>query len=128
MRQIKFRAWVTGQDGPYMAIQGEPDLETLQSFMFHYGSESNLMQFTGLLDKNGEEIFEGDICKYSYISPMDNEEKTYLWRVEYSPGVFWLRSIEGKKYDTPLWIKASKVEIVGNIHDNPDLLGGESDG
>jgi hypothetical protein len=43
-----------------------------------------------------------------------------------SPGVFWLRSIKGKKYDTPLWIKASKVEVVGNIHDNQELLGGES--
>ena len=35
-----FRAWISSQN--YMAIQGTPDLETLQSFMFHYGNEENI--------------------------------------------------------------------------------------
>ena len=51
-REIKFRAYVTNLGVPFMAIQGEPDLETLGSFFHHYcGSEQEkLMQFTGLKD------------------------------------------------------------------------------
>ncbi len=58
MRKIKFRAWDESQK--YMAIQGTPDLETIQRFFFHFGG-CQLMQFTGLYDKNGIEIYEGDI-------------------------------------------------------------------
>jgi hypothetical protein len=43
MRTIKFRAWDESQK--YMAYQGTPDLETLQSFIFHFGDKP-LMQFT----------------------------------------------------------------------------------
>jgi len=58
MRQIKFRAWVEKQK--YMAYQGTPDLETIQSFMFHYGDQI-LMQYTGIKDNEENEIYEGDI-------------------------------------------------------------------
>jgi hypothetical protein len=50
MREIKFRAWDESQN--YMAYQGTPDLETIQSFMHHFGDKL-LMQFTGIKDKNG---------------------------------------------------------------------------
>ena len=62
-RELKFRAWDKSQK--YMAYQGCPDLETLYSFMFHYAGFKDclLMQSIDILDKNGDEIFEGDYIK-----------------------------------------------------------------
>lgn len=58
----KYRAWDESQK--YMAYQGSPDLETLQSFMHHF-SDKQLMQSTGFQNKSGQEIFEGDIMTYT---------------------------------------------------------------
>lgn len=63
MREIKFRAWDETQR--YMAYQGTPDLETIQSFMFHFG-DKKLMQFTGLQDKNGVDIYEHDYLENDF--------------------------------------------------------------
>jgi len=63
MREIKFRAW--DRNNKYMAYQGTPDIETLESFIFHFG-DCILMQYTGLKDKNGVEIYEGDVLQYKY--------------------------------------------------------------
>jgi len=62
MRNLKFRAWIEPQK--YMAIQGNPDLETLASFMHHYSNEKNLMQSSEMFDMNDNEIFEGDIIEF----------------------------------------------------------------
>ena len=62
MYPIKFRAWYDERE--IMVYQGDEDLETLQSFIHHYG-DSDLMQSTNILDKNGKEIFESDYIKYS---------------------------------------------------------------
>jgi len=97
-RLFKFRAWDEKQK--YMAIQGTPDLETLQSFMFHFG-DCFLMQFTELRDKNGLEIYEGDILKKG------NGKKEV---VTFRNGSFHHGC--GTHLTT----------IIGNIFENPELL------
>ena len=108
MRKIKFRAW----DKKHMAYQGTPDLETLHSFMFHYGDKI-LMQYTGLTDKNGVEIFEGDIVKIKFYY-QDN------FVVEYMGNAFEL--IDGKDGYIGNFDEWELSEVIGNIHENMDLL------
>ena len=80
-------------------------------------------QFTGLTDKNGKKVFEGDIIEwfspevseYPSIAYIEYDEESFTWRVcwqEYDPD--WLEGLN-KEY----------ISVIGNIHDNPELLGGD---
>lgn len=81
-----------------------------------------LMQSTGLTDKNGVEIFEGDILRISYQNGTESVEK--YTKVIYSNGAF-RTNWHGEYYQ----VLGSEVtiysEIIGNIHENPELLEGE---
>ena len=109
-REIKFRAYVTNLGAPFMAIQGEPDLETLGSFFHHYcGSEQEkLMQFTGLKDIEGKEIYEGDII-LGYNNPHV---------VTFADGAFYLTY---KNSSVRLSRTCGALKIIGNIYENPEL-------
>jgi hypothetical protein len=63
MIELKLRAW--DEKNKVMAYQGEPDLETLQSFVFHYGG-CVVSWWTGFKDKNGKEIFGGDVLRHEF--------------------------------------------------------------
>ena len=75
-----------------------------------------IMQFTGLLDKNGKKIFEGDICKvYNFDEPNINP-----YQVSYDRGSFVFKndltlSIEIRGY------KTDYIEVIGNVYENPNL-------
>lgn len=89
-------------------------------------------QFTGLTDKNGVKIFEGDVVKYIY-SPnrQDGGFVPYYGTasVEYNKTRYILKNIIKGKRSSRNWSyqpmaseKLSHLEVVGNIHDNPELL------
>ena len=75
-----------------------------------------LMQSTGLKDKNGKEIFEGDIVK---MAKDVYSEPTYYEVVRHRGGAYRL---ESKQHGCELWLRHTDCEVVGNIYENPELL------
>ena len=78
--------------------------------------EIELMQTTGLKDKNGKEIFEGDIVK---MSKDVYSEPTYYEVVRHYGGAYRL---ESKQHGCELWLRHTDCEVVGNIYENKELL------
>lgn len=101
-----------------------------------------LMQYTGIKDKNGKEIYEGDIVKPIHtgiLLPVEELEKLekFVGVVEYSYGQFILVQKRKTKKDTEeleieseefneirLFSDVYNLEVIGNIYENPELLGG----
>lgn len=118
-RQIKFRGWCKTPEGAWTAsYSGEmPDIGFWK--WVAYDSNTPVEQFTGLLDRNGKEIYEGDILQHD------------LWgkaSVIYDPlraGFSCQRRGETTEdiFDVSLSnIQLKRTRVIGNIHENPDLL------
>lgn len=89
-------------------------------------------QYTGLKDKNGTKIFEGDIVLVPYIDPIfkctwNDTSPCERAIVKHCNGMFCVEYIEsGDKFT--LSAMDGYMKIIGNIYDNPELLGGNNNG
>lgn len=126
MREIKFRAWDKNKKewlfdfrlhphGSVMKVVGEKDGKWQYSTNIHEDIE--LVQFTGLKDKNGKEIYEGDILIQS--PGFGCEWKSRIGLVKYEFASFWLVL---KKQVFILDDHDCQFEVIGNIYENPELL------
>ena len=79
-------------------------------------NDLNLMQSTGLFDKNGKEIFEGDIVKMAKDVYSD---LTCYEIVRHRGGAYRL---ESNQHGCELWLRHTNCEVIGNIYENPELL------
>ena len=113
MREIKFRAWVMNDyDGHGLVDYMEDDAGTFNDpFEAHKNGEIVLMQYTGLKDKNGVEIYEGDVFKATHnFGPGGMHERISSVAFDLEKGYQW----EYWDLDT--------IEVIGNIYEHPHLL------
>lgn len=87
-------------------------------------------QYTGLEDKNGKRIFEGDICRFSKWS---RGKPCWIGEVQYAHQQFIISGGANEECELPFVLQLSRfipecIEVIGNIHDNPELIGGKEDG
>lgn len=122
-REIKFRAWDGFQKKMF-------DIKSLKlPHREDLSPEVYLMQYTGLLDKNGKEIYEGDIVKfYPVLDDILKGKDPLATTVSYDDGCFYVLKMNT---DMCLLIDAAKawnnyekggIEIIGNIYEHPHLL------
>ncbi len=100
---------------PYLSYNQKSGLQALSADYFPLGIEYKILQYTGLKDKNGKEIYEGDILKN------ENDFGIHYTDVVYSEGMFHSR-YEGDLSPMPLNVYNDYHEVVGNIYENPELL------
>lgn len=116
MRPIKFRAF----GGSKRMIPWE-ELQKLHiSTVFQVADDYHVMQFTGLHDKNGKEIYEGDIVKMKNWSPEN-------YQIKFIDGAFCLAFIDKvtsliKGYAADINYVEKDAEIIGNVYENPELI------
>jgi uncharacterized phage protein (TIGR01671 family) len=118
-REIKFRAWhkklkslhkvwVVDFQNKKLQMWADTPEETGEQAWDSF-EDVELMQYTGLKDRNGKEIYEGDILKYHSNSRLSDP-------IEFPKDYSWLKA----RTENSHW--QTEVEVIGNIYENPELL------
>jgi len=116
MREIKFRSWNTG-------------IKEMLHFgldncckVIHLRKQNIIMQFTGIMDNNCKEIYEGDIIKLT--TTYNKVDIEHIAKVVFEKGTFILGATTMcDSYMTFIEVDSEwDLEIIGNIHENPELI------
>lgn len=161
MREIKFRAWLGGANGMeykvmsgYLGIFYVPGLDPKDSASMSpmntlYTKSTPTMQFIGLLDRNGKEMYEGDIirlvnkrsslhkCKHALCPHGRSDDSPHMaglgvvgWNKK-KAGFAWVKQEYYKDYPEKWqefafgifdWENTASIEVIGNIYQNPELI------
>ena len=116
MREIKFRVW--DRKGKYMKTTKQAVNTILQKVLLESPDKDDyiLMQYTGLKDKNGKEIYEGDIVRFKSGNKYEG-----IGVIIYNPPRF---EISARFF---LGGQAEVIEVIGNVYEHKHLLEGKDD-
>ena len=139
--RFRFRVWVKTVNS-YISEKDEADIVRLEEdgkiFVGLYDGdiedmiylkEQNLIieQCTGLKDKNGKLIYEGDILDFAFRKYADYED-FYIGKVFFYNASFNVITTKDNQELPVGWLAQEDVEIVGNIHESPELLEEQNNG
>jgi hypothetical protein len=111
MREIKFRAWHRRKG----VMTNNVSLLDVSGVAF----VSDIMQFTGLKDKNGKEIYEGDAI---VVSTREDAKYRYTGPVAWVQAAWHFDAPEHFPFNDDLYLWNGHCEVIGNIYETPELL------
>lgn len=126
MRELKFRVW-SEEDKEYRTdlnvfrLHGGKIVCTSPMYSLE-GDRFDVEQYTGLKDKNGKEIYEGDVVEY--MTCYYGNEKRHRKVVEWGE---WDSDDFGEPHNLGYFNLSECMEVIGNIHENPELLSKEEE-
>lgn len=136
MQEIKFRAWFKNENEiKKVAInniyEGNKTYLHLSPLPMSDYKPIELMQYTGLKDSNGREIFEGDIVRFVIFDYLGSDIE-YKGVVKYRSGLYEIwKDVDSEFFDSDgpfilnhAWLQDDEFEVIGNIYENPELLEG----
>ncbi len=125
MRDVKFRAYYQKMSDNSWMIEGEYTIKDLTSRGITFDQERILwVQYTGLSDKNGKEIYDGDIIEFPQNfddNPLFKNDPKTISKVEYL-GEYAQFNIIGWFGGSALYSHTNMIEVIGNIYENPNEL------
>ena len=123
VREYKFRAWDNYHQEMINWDQYKDELVS-DDFINHGQGPLVVMQYTGIKDDNGKEIYEGDIVEGGHFSPLSKEFYSKLYEVTFKEGNYMAKLIGYSPYgDT--FLRFIEGVVIGNIYENKELLKGE---
>jgi len=126
MIDIKFRAW--NLDEKEIVVCDWEDQFEVDDFRRLFAEKSNLvMQYTGLKDKNGKEIYEGDVLLISKATDSPFKGDVFFSYGGFRLKAYWMLDREiHPELSTYTESKVSEAEIIGNIYENPELIANDT--
>lgn len=124
-REIKFRVWHCGK----MKFPGDEYIEAIyfDAIPWDAGRNGELMQFTGLKDRNAKDLYEGDICFYTpppMAMPFDPPSYGEIYWLDTPNENGWYFRGKGHRYNWNInrQFSATCLELKGNVFENPELI------
>ena len=149
MREIKFKVWHKGYKTMINVrklhflgsrIKINDDIDFVLNMKGKENQNIELMQYTGIKDVNGKEIYEGDILSYKHIVYTDCseteiekvEDEAFIEIINYAPIASIIKAhsenVKCFAYDIInnqcllIGLKSEEIEVIGNVYENEDLL------
>ena len=141
MQKVKFRAWFKNEgEMKNVAInnvyEGNKTYLHLSPLPMNDYKPIDLMQYTGLKDKNGREIYEGDIVRFVDFDSSGGQraDREITGVIKYQSGLYEIwKNNDSEFFDSDgafilnhAWLQDDEFEVIGNIYENSELTDGEN--